>query len=52
MVVTITFHQYPSSILYQALKDDQNGQNRHQHLKDVTTRFRFQQPSPTSVLPM
>ena len=30
---------------------DQNGQNRHQHLKVVTNTCCLQHPSPTSMLP-
>ena len=29
--------------------DDENDQNRHQHLKIVANTFRLQHPSPTSV---
>ena len=30
---------------------DENGQNRHQHLKVIANTFRPQHPSPTSMLP-
>jgi len=39
----------PDSYAKMADVDDQNGQNRYQHLKVVTKSFRLQHPSPTSI---